>query len=128
LFPYKQNHCYNNVVEVVNTLKVNKNTMDIDKFLKSQTFKTGTFVLLVLFVLLIVFKFGVISGYKKANFSHTRGNNYSQVHGSAFFGHQSGLRNKTIRGELFFKKKLIPDKIMIDSEADKESGAEGLPQ
>ena len=49
--------------------------MDLDKFLRSQTFKTGGFVLLVLFVLIIVFKLGFIHGYKKAISPHKFGNN-----------------------------------------------------
>lgn len=102
--------------------------MDLDKFLKSQTFKTGVFVLLVLFILLMVFKLGVVHGYKKSIYSHKYGNYHGQIHGGTFFGHRRGAFNKDMYGELLLKKKLIIDKIMLQSKTSKESEAEELPQ
>ena len=96
--------------------------MDLDKFLKSQTLKTGAFVLLVLFILLMVFKLGVVHGYKKSIYSHKYGNNHSQTHRAMFFGHHRGAFNEDIYRKLLFKKKLITDKIMLESKIDEKSG------
>ena len=102
--------------------------MDIDKFLKSQTFKTGTFVLLVLFVLLMVFKIGFIHGHKKAISPHKYGNNYAQTHRAMFFGYHRGAFNEDIYGKFLLKKKLIINKTILESKTDKESGVEELTQ
>ena len=90
--------------------------MDLDKFLKSQTFKTGAFVLLVLFVLLIVFKIGFIHGYKKAISPHKYGNNYSQTCGGTFFGHYKGTVSKDLHERLLIKKKLITDEESVEED------------
>jgi len=90
--------------------------MDLDRFLKSQTFKTGAFVLLVLFVLLIVFKIGFIQGHKKAISPHKYGNNYSQIHRGTFFGHYKGTVSKDMREKLLLKKKLITDKESVEED------------
>ena len=100
--------------------------MNLDNFLKSQTFKTGMFVLLVLFVFLIVFKLGVLHGYKKAIYKH--GNNYSQTHKSIFFGHSREAFNKDIYKKLLLKKTLIEDKSTLDLAEGSESDAEDLTQ
>lgn len=100
--------------------------MNLDNFLKSQTFKTGMFVLLVLFVFLIVFKLGVLHGYKKVIYKH--GNSYNQTHKSIFFGHNRGVFNKDIYEKLLLKKTLIEDTSTLDSKTDEESGAEDATQ
>ena len=102
--------------------------MDIDKFLKSQTFKTGAFVLLVLFILLMVFKLGVVHGYKKSIYSHKYGNNHAQTHRAMFFGYHRGAFNEDIYGKFLLKKKLIINKTILESKTDKESGVEELTQ
>ena len=84
--------------------------MDLNRFLKSQTFKTGAFILLVLFVLLMVFKTGFIHGYKKAIFPHKYSSDYSQTHGETFFDHYKGTGSKDLHEKLLMKKKLIIDK------------------
>lgn len=99
--------------------------MDLDRFLKSQTFKTGVFVLLVLFVFLLVFKIGFIHGYKKAISPHKYGTNYShQIQKGTYFGNHSEMFNKDIHSKLLFKKKFIEGKVMLDFETDKEPEAE----
>ena len=90
--------------------------MDLDRFLKSQTFKTGVFVLLVLFVLLLVFKIGFIYGYKKAISPHKYGNNYSQTHGGTFFGHYKETVSKDLHEKFLIKKKLITDKESVEED------------
>ena len=90
--------------------------MDLDRFLKSQTFKTGVFVLLVLFVLLIVFKIGFIHGYKKAISPRIYGNNYSQTHRGTFFGHYKGAASKDVREKFLLKKKFITDKESVEED------------
>ena len=102
--------------------------MDIDKFLKSQTLKTGIFVLLILLILLIVFKMGVIHGHKKSIYSHKYDNYQSQIHGGKFFGYRRGAFNKDMYGELLLKKKLITDKIMLESKTGEKPGVEELTQ
>jgi len=98
--------------------------MDLDNFLKSQTFKTGVFILLILLILLIVFKMGAIYGHKKSNFLHKYDNYHGQVHGGTFFGHRRGAFNKDMYGEFLLKKKLMSDKIILESKTVKESDAE----
>ena len=100
----------------------------MDKFLRSQTFKTGVFVLLVLFILLIVFKLGVFHGYKKATYPHIYGTNYSQIHAGTFFGKHGGSFNKDMHRKLFLKRELIRDKMMLESKTEEESGVEELNQ
>jgi len=100
--------------------------MDLGKFLKSQTFKTGAFILLVLFILLMVFKLGVVYGYKKSIYSHKYGNSHSQTHRATFFGHHRGAFNEDIYGKHFLNKKLIIDKMMLESKTDEESRVEEL--
>lgn len=90
--------------------------MDLDRFLKSQTFKTGVFVLLVLFVLLIVFKIGFIHGHKKAISPHKYGNNYSQAYGGTFFGHYKGTISKDVHKKFLLKKELIMDKESVEED------------
>ena len=102
--------------------------MGLDKFLKSQTFKTGVFVLLVLLILLMVFKLGVIHGHKKSIYSPKYGNYYGQIHGDTFFSHRRGAFNKDMYEELLLKKKLITDKIMLESKTGEEPGVEDLTQ
>ena len=102
--------------------------MDLDKFLKSQTFKTGAFVLLVLFVLLIVFKIGFIHGHKKAISPHKYGNNYSQTYRGTFLGHYRGTVSKDLQSKLIFKKRLIEGKVILDSETGEESVEEDATQ
>ena len=88
--------------------------MNLDKFLTSQTFKTGIFVLLVLFVFVIVFKMGVVFGYKKAHFSYKYGTDYHKVIGTKFWGHQKSV---------FGKEHLIKIKALLDSASEGESAA-----
>lgn len=95
--------------------------MDLDKFLKSQTFKTGAFVLLVLFVLLIVFKLGVVHGYKKAHFSHTYGFSSHRIIGEKFFGHQKGMLIRKGFEDYSIKDRFIKTKVILDSTAESES-------
>lgn len=110
--------------------------MDMDNFLKSQTFKTGMFVLLVIFALLLVFKLGVLHGYKKANFSHGYGAAYHRTIHSTVFGHQRGAISNYKRGtfnkEMFervlLKKQLIKSKAMSDSEVESESDSEEIAE
>lgn len=98
--------------------------MDLDKFMKSQTFKTGTFVVVVLFVLLFVFKLGILHGQKRATYLHG-GRDYSrQIYGGKYFGNHSGVFGKYMHNKLLLKKKFIEGKIMLDSETDEESEAE----
>lgn len=80
-----------------------------DKFLESQTFKTGTFVLLVLFILIMVFKLGVIHGNKKVTYPHKYGNNYSQIHGGTFSSHFKGMSTEDVHKKILFMKKVITD-------------------
>ena len=98
--------------------------MDLDKFLKSQTFKTGTFVLIVLFVFLIIFKLGVVHGYKKASFSYKYGFNSHRVIGAKFFGHQKGAFNKEMLKNFSSKEHLIKIKAILDSVEESESVTE----
>ena len=100
--------------------------MNLDNFLKSQTFKTGTFVLLVLFVFILVFKLGVFHGHKKAIYKYN--NNYNQTHRSIFFGHSRGVLNKDMYKKLLLKKILIEDKSTLDSKVDEGSGVEDVTQ
>jgi len=95
----------------------------MDTFLKSQTFKTGMFVLLVLFVLLIIFKLGVVHGYKKAHFSQIYGAKYHHMVPGKFFGHQRGAFNKGAFGDFSYKKRLIKVEAVSDSTVGNESGA-----
>lgn len=83
--------------------------MDLNTFCKSQTFKTGVFVLFVLFIFLIVFKLGVVHGYKKAHFSQKYGANYHRVLGGTFFGHQGGAFDKDMLKNFSFKRQFIKD-------------------
>jgi len=100
--------------------------MDMDKFLKSQTFKTGAFVLLVIFVLLFVFKLGVLYGYKKTNFSHGYGINHHRTFGSPMFRNHGGTLNKEMFGKIILKRQLIKDKALSDSATEDESGSEEI--
>ena len=110
--------------------------MDKDKFLKSQTFKTCMFVLLVIFVLLLVFKLCVLQGYKKANFSHGYGaTQYRTIHGTVFghqrgtiFNHKRGTFNKEMFEKVLLKKQLIKDKVTSDSGAEDESDSEKIDE
>lgn len=96
--------------------------MNLDKYLSSQTFKTGMFVVVVLLVFLIVFKLGVVHGHKKAIHSQRSGQNFSQTYGgTSFFGHYRGTFNKDMHGGFLLKKQLIKDKIILDSKVDEES-------
>lgn len=90
--------------------------MNLDKFMNSQTFKTGTFVLLVLLVLLIVFKIGFIHGYKKAISPHKYGNNYSQIYGGTFSDHYKGTASKDMREKFLLKMKFITDKESVEED------------
>ena len=106
----------------------------MDNFLKSQTFKTGMFVLFVIFTLLLVFKLGVLHGYKKANFSHGYGATQNRTIHGTIFGHQRGtiFNNKrgTFNKEMFekvlLKKQLIKDGTVPDSGAGDASGSEEI--
>ena len=108
--------------------------MNLDKFLKSQTFKTGVFVLFVIFIFLFVFKLGVFHGYKKANFSHGYGaTHYRAVHGTAFgyqrgaiFNHKKGMFSKEMFEKALLKKQLIKDRIIPDSGAEDTSDSEEI--
>lgn len=92
--------------------------MDLNKFIGSQTFKTGMFVLIVLFVLLFVFKLGVILGHHKGvSYSHQ----YNKIHGSASFDHFKGEFGEDMHAKLIFKKRFMQDKSIVDSAIDKES-------
>ena len=92
--------------------------MKLDKFLSSQTFKTGTFVIVVFLIALFIFKAGMFHGYKKAIYVEKYGGaNYTQVHGGSFWNHHKMAGDKSIRGKFIFKKKLMGDKALIDSEA-----------
>jgi len=89
--------------------------MELDKFLKSHTFKTGAFVLIVLFILLIVFKLGVLHGYKKAIFPHRGGFDIHRSAGDTFFGHQRGAINKDVYKAIILKKQLNIEKEKTDA-------------
>jgi len=101
----------------------------MDNFLKSQTFKTGVFVLVVLFILMFVFKLGILHGYKKAIFHQSYGSFKHQNVGGMHFRHQgSALKkdsfgNYTAKFELMKEKRLIGSKQDL-SESDKEISAE----
>lgn len=95
--------------------------MNIDTFLKSQTFKTGAFVLFVLFIFLIVFKLGVVHGYKKASFSQKYGVNNHRMVGSKFSGHRGGVLNKEMLGNFYLKKHFITTKKTSDTAIDDET-------
>ena len=110
--------------------------MDMDKFLKSQTFKTGVFVLFVIFVFLLVFKMGIFYGHKKANFSHGYGaTQYRTIHGTVFghqrgtiFNHKRDTFNKEMFEKVILKRQLIKDKVTSDSEAENESNSEKIDE
>jgi len=78
----------------------------MDNFLKSQTFKTGVFVLFVLFVLLMVFKMGVKVGIKKALLHQYRGG-YDQMVRHKYWGHREGMFKKAMFDKTMFEKKLL---------------------
>jgi len=98
----------------------------MDKFLKSQTFKTGMFVLFVIFVLLFVFKMGVFYGYKKANFSHLYSAAHHRTTHSPIFRSHRGNFNKEIFRKVILKRQLIKDKATSDSGAEDGSGSEEI--
>ena len=108
--------------------------MDLDKFLRSQTFKTGVFVLFVIFALLFVFKLGVFHGYKKANFSHGYdATHYRAAHGTIFgyqnstvFNHKKGMFSKEMFERTFLKKQLIKDGTVPDSATGDASDLEEI--
>jgi len=110
--------------------------MELDKFLKSQTFKTGVFVLFVLFVLLFVFKMGVFYGFKKANFSHGYGATYHRTVGSPMFGNQRGAifnhKRSTVNKDLYkgiiLKKQLIKNKATVDSTTEDEPASKEIAE
>jgi len=95
----------------------------MDNFLKSQTFKTGMFVLLVLFVLTMVFKMGVRVGVKRAP-HHQFSIIYGQRFGGHFRGHSGVMFKKAMfdktmfEKKLLLKKQLIKDKIAADPATD----------
>ena len=96
--------------------------MNIDKFLESQTFKTGTFVLLVLFVFVIVFKLGVLHGYKKARFSsHGYGTGFHRNIDNSIFGYKKSSANKEMFAKFILKKQLLKDMTISDSIVEDES-------
>jgi len=99
--------------------------MNLDTFLKSQTFRTGIFVLFVLFVLVLVFKLGVLHGYKKAFFHQGYGANKHRDVGSNFFRSHRGAFNKDMFGNYSTKIEIIKAKTLsglkeVGSESDKE--------
>ena len=103
--------------------------MDLDKFLKSQTFKTGLFVLLILFVLVLVFKIGVVYGHKKAHFSYKHDFNHHRVIESKFFGHQKGVfSKKDILKSSYLKRHIMKIEALFDSVVENESDAEDLSE
>lgn len=103
--------------------------MNLDKYINSQTLKTGMFVIAVLLVFLFVFKLGVVHGHKKAIHSQIYGHNSGQmIYRGASFGHHRRVFNKDIYREFLLQKKLIKDETVLDSKMDKESEAVDLAQ
>jgi len=101
----------------------------MDKFLKSQTFKTGVFVLVVLFILMFVFKLGVLHGYKKAFFYQGYGINKHLNAGNNFYRHHRAVFDKNVFGHHSTKMEIIKAKKLSDlkessSESDEELIAE----
>ena len=81
--------------------------MNLDTFLKSQTFRTGVFVLLVLFILMFIFKLGVLHGYKKAIFHHAYGVNKHRSVENMYFRHRTSAFKKEMFGNYSEKINLI---------------------
>jgi len=102
--------------------------MNLDKYINSQTFKTGTFVVVILLVFLFVFKLGVLLGHKKAIHSERYGYNSGHIYRGGSFGHYRGAFNKDMYGEFLLKKKFIKDETVLDSKTDKESETVDLTQ
>ena len=102
--------------------------MNLDKYINSQTFKTGAFVIVVLLVFLFVFKLGVVHGHKKAIHSQRYDHNFGQIYRGTSFGHHRWVFNKDIYGEFLLQKKFIKDETVLDSKTDEESEAVDLAQ
>ena len=99
--------------------------MNLDNFLKSQTFKTGVFVLFVLFIFMLVFKLGVLHGYKKAFFHQGYGINKHLNAGNNFYRHHKGVFDKNKFGDYSAKIEIIKAKKLSglkegSSESDEE--------
>jgi len=52
--------------------------MDLNNFFQSRVFKGILYVLAALIIILVIFRAGMIVGFKKANFSYRWGENYHQ--------------------------------------------------
>jgi hypothetical protein len=70
--------------------------MDFNKLFQQKTFKTGIIIICAIIVLLLVFKVGVVVGYKKAQFSYRWGENYHRN----FAGPRGGFLGDFRRGFL----------------------------
>jgi len=64
--------------------------MDIKETFKSNKFKTTTYIVLAVLILLVTFQFGMMTGYKKATFSDKVGRNY--------FMQMQGMRDRNFMG------------------------------
>ncbi len=67
--------------------------MDTNNFFQSKTFKIVLGCLGGLIIVLLIFKLGMVVGFKKANFSYRWGENYHQN----FAGPRGGFFNRAIR-------------------------------
>ena len=65
--------------------------MDFNKFFQSKRFKVTVWVLAGLAVLLLVFRLGVMVGYRRANFSYRWGENYHRNFGGPRGGFMGGF-------------------------------------
>jgi hypothetical protein len=66
----------------------NKLKINIKNILESKTFHTVIYTLGVLFIALLIFKAGMIAGFRKASFGRDWGNNYAMNFGSPHKGPQ----------------------------------------